>query len=52
MRMPRFSSATIAAVEMLFRKYWPTSAAIYLPGGKVPTPGTLFTTRECGPPYA
>src|SRR5215510_9014573 len=28
--------ATIATVAELFRKYWPTSAAVYLPGGKVP----------------
>ena len=23
----------------MFRDHWPTSAAVYLPGGKVPTPG-------------
>src|SRR5436190_24111789 len=46
------ASATIATVEMLFRKYWPTSAAIYLPGGKVPTPGTLFTNRTLAQTYA
>src|SRR6266542_55080 len=28
--------ATIATVETLFRQYWPTSAAVYLPAGKVP----------------
>jgi gamma-glutamyltranspeptidase / glutathione hydrolase len=28
--------ATIASVEGLFRQYWPTSAAVYLPAGKVP----------------
>jgi len=37
------ASATIASVEELFRQHWPTSAAVYLPGGKVPEPGTLFT---------
>src|SRR5471032_3241042 len=30
------ATATIATVEQLFRKHWPTSAAIYLPDGKVP----------------
>jgi gamma-glutamyltranspeptidase/glutathione hydrolase len=34
--------ATIGTVRELFRQHWPTSAAVYLPGGKVPTPGTLF----------
>src|ERR1700692_2982115 len=40
------ASATIASVEELFRQHWPTSAAVYLPGGKVPQPGTLFTNRQ------
>jgi gamma-glutamyltranspeptidase/glutathione hydrolase len=39
------ASATIASVEQLFREHWPTSAAVYLPGGRVPQPGTLFTNR-------
>ena len=39
------ASATIAMVEQLFREHWPTSAAVYLPGGKVPAPGTMFTNR-------
>ena len=34
--------ATIATVAELFRQHWPTSAAIYLPGGKVPLPHALF----------
>ncbi|HXV25704.1 MAG TPA: gamma-glutamyltransferase family protein [Alphaproteobacteria bacterium] len=33
---------TIASVETLFRKEWPTSAALYLPGDRVPHAGTLF----------
>jgi len=37
------ASATIATVAGLFREHWPTSAAVYLPGGGVPAPGTLFT---------
>ena len=46
------ASATIAMVEDLFREHWPTSAAVYLPGGKVPEPGTLFTNRTLADTYA
>jgi gamma-glutamyltranspeptidase/glutathione hydrolase len=46
------ANATIAAVEELFRKYWPTSAAVYLPGGKVPATGTLFTNKTLAETYA
>src|SRR6185437_14876565 len=35
-------SETIATVEGLFREHWKSSAAIYLPQGKVPQPGSLF----------
>ena len=34
--------ATIASVEALFREEWPTSAAVYLPGGRLPEAGKLF----------
>jgi gamma-glutamyltranspeptidase/glutathione hydrolase len=34
--------ATIAGVADLFATEWPTSAAVYLPGGKPPRPGRLF----------
>ena len=34
--------ATISTVKQLFKDHWPTSAAVYLPGGDVPKPGTLF----------
>src|SRR5947199_5800421 len=37
------ANATIKTVENLFREHWPTSAALYLSGGKVPAPGTLST---------
>src|SRR3981081_2100743 len=37
------ASAPIASGEELFRRHWPTSAAVYLPGGRVPDPGTLLT---------
>jgi len=45
------ASATIAMVEQLFRQHWPTSAAVYLPDGKVPPPGTLFTNRTLADTY-
>jgi gamma-glutamyltranspeptidase/glutathione hydrolase len=44
--------ATIQTVEQLFRKYWPTSAAVYLPNGQVPKPGTLFTNTALAATYA
>ena len=34
--------ATIASVEALFREEWTTSAAVYLPGGRLPEAGKLF----------
>ena len=40
--------ATIATVEGLFRKYWPTSAAVYLPGGKVPETGNPVHQPDAG----
>src|SRR5437016_6614030 len=43
--------ATIATVEQLFRRHWPTSAAVYLPGGKAPPTGTLFTNRALADTY-
>ena len=46
------ASATIATVEELFRKHWPTSAAIYLPDGKVPKTGTLFSNKTLAATYA
>ena len=38
--------ATIATVEQLFREHWPTSAAVYLPGGKVPAPECAVHQRQ------
>ncbi len=46
------ANATIATVADLFRNYWPTSAAVYLPGGKVPATGTLFTNKTLAETYA
>ncbi|MGH3276898.1 MAG: gamma-glutamyltransferase [Streptosporangiaceae bacterium] len=46
------ATATIATVEELFREHWPSSAAVYLPDGKVPEPGMLFTNRTLADTYA
>jgi gamma-glutamyltranspeptidase/glutathione hydrolase len=43
--------ATIDTVKDLFRDHWPTSAATYLPGGKVPRPGTMFTNPTMADTY-
>jgi gamma-glutamyltranspeptidase/glutathione hydrolase len=45
------ANATIATVEKLFREHWPTSAAIYLPGGQVPETGTLFANKSLAATY-
>jgi len=39
--VPRVS-ATIEGVRPLFEAEWKTSAAVFLPGGRVPAPGSLF----------
>ncbi|MBW7961035.1 gamma-glutamyltransferase family protein [Bradyrhizobium sp. BR 10261] len=44
--------ATIQTVEQLFRTHWPTSAAVYLPNGEVPKPGTIFTNKTLAGTYA
>ena len=46
------ANATIATVADLFREHWPTSAAVYLPGGNVPETGTLFTNKTLAETYA
>jgi len=46
------ANATIATVKDLFKEHWPTSAAIYLPSGKVPESGTLFTNKTLAATYA
>ncbi|MEU0137617.1 gamma-glutamyltransferase [Streptomyces sp. NPDC006296] len=33
---------TVETVREVFETEWPTSAEVYLPGGKAPEPGTLF----------
>jgi gamma-glutamyltranspeptidase / glutathione hydrolase len=42
----------IANVAELFRTEWTTSAAVYLPGGKVPAAGSLFRNVKLGDTYA
>jgi gamma-glutamyltranspeptidase/glutathione hydrolase len=46
------ASATIATVEQLFRRHWPTSAAVYLPNNEVPRSGTLFANKQLSETYA
>jgi gamma-glutamyltranspeptidase/glutathione hydrolase len=45
-------TATISTVEQLFREHWPTSAALYLPNGSVPQPGTMFTNPALAETYS
>jgi gamma-glutamyltranspeptidase/glutathione hydrolase len=44
-------SMTIEMVEQQFREHWPTSAAVYLPGGKVPVPGTTLSNPVLADTY-
>src|SRR6185437_10329771 len=43
--------AAIETVQALFRSEWPSSAAVYLPGGQVPRPGQLFRNRGLAATY-
>ncbi|HXD45814.1 MAG TPA: gamma-glutamyltransferase family protein [Pseudolabrys sp.] len=45
-------SATIDTVKDMFRDHWTTSAAVYLPDGKVPAPGSLFRNPKLAETYA
>jgi gamma-glutamyltranspeptidase / glutathione hydrolase len=47
---PRIS-ATIAVVADMFRRYWPSSAAVYLPHGAPPQPGRLFGNATLAESY-
>ncbi len=42
---------TISTVADLFREHWPTSAAVYLPGGKPPAPGSVFRNTALADTY-
>ena len=41
----------IASVAELFRDHWPSSAEVYLPGGAVPAPGSLFANPVLAATY-
>lgn len=43
--------ATIQTVRDLYVQHWPTSAEVYLPGGRIPAPGALFTNRRHAETY-
>lgn len=44
-------SNTIDTVKEMFTKHWKTSAAVYLPNGEVPRPGTLFRNPDLAETY-
>ena len=48
--VPRISEA-IATVKALFQAEWPSSAAIYLPGGNLPRAGRLFRNPTLAATY-
>ncbi|HKU94040.1 MAG TPA: gamma-glutamyltransferase family protein [Vineibacter sp.] len=43
--------ATIATVRQQFETHWKTSAAVFLPGGDVPKPGSLFRNPALAEAY-
>ncbi|WP_199732017.1 gamma-glutamyltransferase family protein [Cellulomonas triticagri] len=45
------AARTIATVERLFAEHWPTSAAVYLPGGSAPAAGARFTNPDLAATY-
>ena len=49
--VPRIS-ATIETVRPMFEQEWLTSAAVFLPGGNVPAPGSLFANPALAATYA
>ena len=48
--VPRIPQAIEGVAEM-FRKEWPSSAAVYLPNDNVPKAGTLFRNRDMAAMY-
>ncbi len=48
--VPRISE-TIAAMAAMFRREWPSSAAVYLPQGRPPVPGRLFRNPALAATY-
>lgn len=45
-------TATVETVRELFETEWPTSAAVYLKGGRPPQPGQLFANPAMAETYA
>ena len=45
------AAETIGTVQSLFRDYWKTSAALWLPEGRVPPPGTLLKNPALAATY-
>jgi len=45
------ASETIATVQSLFRDHWKTSAALFMPGDRVPPPGTLLRNPTLAATY-
>jgi gamma-glutamyltranspeptidase/glutathione hydrolase len=48
--VPRIA-ATIGTMQPLFEAEWTSSAAVFLPGGNVPEPGTLFRNAALAATY-
>jgi gamma-glutamyltranspeptidase/glutathione hydrolase len=48
--LPRIAD-TIATVAEMFTEHWPSSAAVYLPDGEAPTPGSRFTNIALADTY-
>jgi gamma-glutamyltranspeptidase/glutathione hydrolase len=48
--LPRIAASILAAKDF-FAAEWPTSAAIWCPGGAVPAPGTFFSTPRIAATY-
>jgi gamma-glutamyltranspeptidase/glutathione hydrolase len=48
--LPRVAMALLPLVDF-FKAEWPSSAAVWLPGGKPPKPGTLFSTPSVARTY-
>ncbi len=48
--VPRISAA-IATMQPMFETAWPTSAAVFLPNGRVPAPGSLFARPALADTY-
>jgi gamma-glutamyltranspeptidase/glutathione hydrolase len=48
--LPRVTMALLPLVDF-FKAEWPSSAAVWLPGGKPPAPGALFTTPAVAQTY-